>query len=309
MEQREVGASGLKVSAIGLGCNNFGWIIDAEASNNVIARALDLGITFFDTADMYGESEVVLGKALGSRRTGVVVAAKFGMTGQGLTGGASRDYVMKAAERSLRRLQTDYIDVLYLHKPDPAVPVEETLRALDDLIRQGKVRHAAASNMTPDLLNEAASVAASKRLNGFIATQEEYSLIVRGIEKTIVPAVERLGMGLIPYFPLASGLLTGKYKRGAAPAPGTRLSAWKFLAPPLLTDENFDRVERLEAFAMARGHRISELAIAWLLAKRQVPSVIAGATSAAQVEANAHAAAWTLTAKELAEIDELFRAG
>jgi aryl-alcohol dehydrogenase-like predicted oxidoreductase len=309
MEQREVGASGLKVSAIGLGCNNFGWIIDAEASNKVIARALDLGITFFDTADMYGESEVVLGKALGSRRTGVVVATKFGMTGQGLTGGASRDYVMKAAERSLKRLQTDYIDVLYLHKPDPAVPVEETLRALDDLIRQGKVRHAAASNMTPDLLNEAASVAASKRLNGFIATQEEYSLIVRGIEKTIVPAVERLGMGLIPYFPLASGLLTGKYKRGAAPAPGTRLSAWKFLAPPLLTDENFDRVERLEAFAMARGHRISELAIAWLLAKRQVPSVIAGATSAAQVEANAHAAAWTLTAKELAEIDELFRAG
>jgi aryl-alcohol dehydrogenase-like predicted oxidoreductase len=309
MEQREIGASGLKVSAIGLGCNNFGWVIDAEASNEVIARALDLGITFFDTADMYGESEVVLGKALGSRRTGVVVATKFGVAGEGLTGGASRGYVMKAAERSLTRLHTDYIDVLYLHTPDPAVPVEETLRALDDLIRQGKVRHAAASNMTPDLLNEAASIATSKHLNAFIATQEEYSLIVRGIEKTIVPVVERLGIGLIPYFPLASGLLTGKYKRGAPPAPGTRLNTWKFLTSSLLTDENFDRVERLEAFAIARGHRISELAIAWLLAKRYVPSVIAGATSPAQVEANAHAATWTLTAKELAEIDGLFGAG
>jgi aryl-alcohol dehydrogenase-like predicted oxidoreductase len=305
MEQREIGASGLKVSAIGLGCNNFGWLIDAEASTKVIDRALDLGITFFDTADMYGESEVVLGKALGSRRTGVVVATKFGASGEGLTGGASRGYVMKAAERSLTRLRTDYIDVLYLHTPDPAVPVEETLRALDDLIRQGKVRHAAASNMTPELLGEAASIAASKHLNAFIATQEQYSLIVRGIEKTLVPVVERLGIGLIPYFPLASGLLTGKYKRGAAPAPGTRLSVWKFLTGSLLTDQNFDRVERLEAFAIARGHRISELAIAWLLAKRDVPSVIAGATSPAQVEANAHAATWTLTAKELAEIDDL----
>jgi aryl-alcohol dehydrogenase-like predicted oxidoreductase len=305
MEQREIGVSGLKVSAIGLGCNNFGWMIDAEASNKVIARALDLGITFFDTADMYGESEVVLGKALGSRRTSVVVATKFGMSGEGLTGGASRGYVMKAAERSLARLRTDYIDVLYLHTPDPAVPVEETLRAVDDLIRQGKVRHAAASNMTPELLSEAASIAASKRLNAFIATQEQYNLVVRGIEKTIVPVIERLGIGLIPYFPLASGLLTGKYKRGAAPAPGTRLSAWKFLTASVLTDQNFDRVERLEAFAVARGHRISELAIAWLLAQRYVPSVIAGATSPAQVEANAHAATWTLTAKELAEVDDL----
>jgi aryl-alcohol dehydrogenase-like predicted oxidoreductase len=305
MEQREIGTSGLKVSAIGMGCNNFGWLIDADASNKVIARALDLGITFFDTADAYRESEVVLGKALGGRRTDVVIATKFGMSGQGLTGGASREYVMKAAERSLTRLDTDYIDMLYLHTPDPAVPVEETLRALDDLIRQGKVHHAAASNMTPDLLSEAASIAASERLSPFIATQEQYNLIVRGIESTIVPVAERLGIGLIPYFPLASGMLTGKYRRGAAPAPGTRMSVWKFLTASLLTDENFDRVDRLEAFAVARGHRISELALAWLLAKRYIPSVIAGATSAAQVEANARAAAWTLTPKELAEIDEV----
>jgi len=292
------------VSAIGLGCNNFGWLIDAQASNAVIARALELGITFFDTADVYGDSEIVLGKALAGRRQDVVIATKFGIGRNGLAGGASRAYVLQAAERSLARLGTDYIDILYLHRPDPSVPLGETLGALEQLIGQGKVRHAAASNMTPELLREAASVAASKQLSGFIATQEHYNLLVRGLERTLAPLAQELGMGIIPYFPLESGLLTGKYRRGTAPAQGTRLDTWKQLGS-VLTDENFDKIERLQAFAAASGHTLAELAIAWLLAQPNVPSVIAGATRAAQLEANCRAAGWQLTAQQCAEIDRL----
>jgi aryl-alcohol dehydrogenase-like predicted oxidoreductase len=305
MEQREIGRSGLKVSAIGLGCNNFGWMIDASASNPVIARALELGITFFDTADIYGESEVVLGKALGPKRKDVVIATKFGMAASGLPGGASRSYVMQAAERSLTRLGTDYIDLFYLHRPDAATPIGETLEALQELIRQGKVRHAAASNMSAQLLSEAYSAAAGKHLQGFIATQEHLSLLTRGAESTIAPTVNELHMGLIPYFPLASGLLTGKYKRGVAPPQGTRLDAWKQRSSSLLTDQNFDKVERLEAFAGEHQRTIGELAIAWLLAKPYVPSVIAGATKAAQVETNVKAATWKLTAAELTAVERL----
>jgi len=292
------------VSAIGLGCNNFGWLIDAQASNAVIARALELGITFFDTADVYGDSEIVLGKALAGRRQDVVIATKFGIGRNGLAGGASRAYVLQAAERSLARLGTDYIDILYLHRPDPSVPLGETLGALEQLIGQGKVRHAAASNMTPELLREAASVAASKQLSGFIATQEHYNLLVRGLERTLAPLAQELGMGIIPYFPLESGLLTGKYRRGTAPAQGTRLDTWKQLGS-VLTDESFDKIERLQAFAAASGHTLAELAIAWLLAQPNVPSVIAGATRAAQLEANCRAAGWQLTAQQCAEIDRL----
>ena len=292
------------MSAIGLGCNNFGWLIDAQASNAVIARALELGITFFDTADVYGDSEIVLGKALAGRRQDVVIATKFGIGRNGLAGGASRAYVLQAAERSLARLGTDYIDILYLHRPDPSVPLGETLGALEQLIGQGKVRHAAASNMTPELLREAASVAASKQLSGFIATQEHYNLLVRGLERTLAPLAQELGMGIIPYFPLESGLLTGKYRRGTAPAQGTRLDTWKQLGS-VLTDENFDKIERLQAFAAASGHTLAELAIAWLLAQPNVPSVIAGATRAAQLEANCRAAGWQLTAQQCAEIDRL----
>jgi aryl-alcohol dehydrogenase-like predicted oxidoreductase len=305
MEQRDIGASGLRVSTIGLGCNNFGWLIDAQTSDKVIFKALDLGINFFDTADMYGESEVVLGKALASHRKDVVIATKFGMAGEGVVGGASRSYVMQATERSLRRLNTSYIDVLYLHRPDPTVPMDETLGALEDLIRQGKVRHAAASNMTPELLEEARTIATSKHLTGFVATQERYSLLVRGIERTLVPVVESLGMALIPYFPLASGLLTGKYRRGVAPAEGTRLGAWKQLSSLLLTEENFDTLDRLEAFARERGHTVGELAIAWLLGKSYVPSVIAGATQAAQLESNVAAVAWKLPPQDVAEVERL----
>jgi aryl-alcohol dehydrogenase-like predicted oxidoreductase len=305
MEQREIGRSGLKVSAIGLGCNNFGWMIDADASNPVIARALELGITFFDTADIYGESEVVLGKALGARRKEVVVATKFGMAAGGLPGGASRSYVMQAAERSLKRLGTDYIDLFYLHRPDKATPIAETLEALEELIRQGKVRHAVASNMTAELLTEAYSVASAKHLHGFIGTQEHLSLLTRAAESTILPTVKELHLGLIPYFPLASGMLTGKYKRGAALPPGTRLDNWKQRSSSLLTEQNFDKVERLEAFAGEHGRSITELAIAWLLATPCVPSVIAGATKAAQVETNVKAATWKLTAAEVTAVERL----
>jgi aryl-alcohol dehydrogenase-like predicted oxidoreductase len=304
VQQRVIGNSGLTVSAIGLGCNNFGSLIDAQASDAVIARALELGITFFDTADVYGESESVLGKALAAHRKQVIIATKFGIPRNGLAGGASREYVLQAAQRSLERLNTDYIDVLYLHRPDPTVPLEETLGALEQLIRQGKVRHAAASNMTPELLREAGAMATSKHLHGFIATQEHYNLLVRGVEQTLAPVAGQLGMGLIPYFPLESGLLTGKYRRGTAPPQGTRLDAWKGLAASL-TDANFDKVERLQSFAQTRGHSLAELAIAWLLARQHVPSVIAGATKVAQVEANCRAAQWQLTAQELAEVDRL----
>jgi aryl-alcohol dehydrogenase-like predicted oxidoreductase len=305
MEQREIGRSGLKVSAIGLGCNNFGWVMGAEPSYPVIARALERGITFFDTADMYGESEVVLGHALGAHRKQVVIATKFGMSGPGVPGGASHDYVIQAVERSLKRLRTDYIDLLYLHSPDKATPIGETLSALDDLIRQGKVRHIAASNMSAALLTAAHDAAQTGHWHGFIASQEQFSLLRREAESSVVPALETLQMSLVPYFPLASGMLTGKYRRGAAPAPGTRFDTWKDLGASLLTEQNFDRVDRLQAFAAEHGHSISELAIAWLLAKRYVPSVIAGATSAGQVDANVRAALWKLTPVEMTQVEQL----
>jgi len=304
MQQRELGRSGLKVSAIGLGCNNFGWLIDEGASKQVIDRALDLGINFFDTADVYGESELVLGRAFAGRRDRVIIATKFGIAREGLAGGASASYVRAATERSLQRLQSDYIDVLYLHRPDPQVPMEETLRALEELTRQGKIRHAAASNMTPTLLQEADQTARAQQLHGFVATQESYSLLVRGIEQSLLPVVQQLQLSLIPYFPLASGLLTGKYRRGVAPAAGTRLATWKNLASGL-TDRNFDRIEALEAFARQREHSLAELAIAWLLHRPAVASVIAGATRPAQLEANCRAVDWALSAQDMAQIDQL----
>jgi aryl-alcohol dehydrogenase-like predicted oxidoreductase len=305
MEQREIGKSGLKVSIIGLGCNNFGWLIDEHASYPVIAKALDLGITLFDTADMYGDSEVVLGKALGAARKQIVLATKFGMPGPGVAGGASRGYVLQAAERSLKRLGTDYIDVLYLHSPDKTVPIDETLGAIDELIRQGKVRQAAASNMSSRLLVKAQAVAAAKNLHGFIASQENMNLLARNAQSALAPTLCELNMGLIPYFPLASGMLTGKYRRGATPAQGSRLDKWKQQSTSLLTDQNFDKVERLEAFASEHHHSISELAIAWLLAKPYVPSVIAGATKPEHLETNVKAASWKLTAAEVATVEHL----
>lgn len=304
MQQRAMGRSALKVSAVGLGCNNFGWLIDEAASRLVIERALELGINFFDTADVYGDSEEVLGRALAGRRPSVIIATKFGIARQGLAGGASRRYIMEAAERSLLRLQTDYIDVYYMHRPDPKVPLEETLRALEDLTRHGKIRYAAASNMTPELLREAHSLAESAGLKGFCATQEHYNLLERGIEPSLMPVIRELGLALIPYFPLASGMLTGKYRRGAPPPAGTRLDAWKQLGG-ILSAQNFDRVERLQEFAGKHGCSLVELAIGWLLHRPAVASVIAGATKPSQIEVNVRAADLQLTQAELAEIDRL----
>jgi len=304
MKQREIGRSNVKVSEVGLGCNNFGLLIDASASSKVIGRALDLGVTFFDTADVYGDSELILGQCLGNRRKEVVVATKFGMVGEGLAGGASRRYIMEAAARSLRRLDTDYIDVFYLHCPDPSVPIEETLRALQDLIDQGKVRHAAASKATTELLTEAASISAASDVCAFIATQEQYNLLARGVEQSLLATVQSLGLGIIPYSPLANGLLTGKYGRGMV-AEGTRFSVWKQLATSLLTHGNLEKVDRLSQFASVRGRVVGELAIAWLLTKESVPSVIAGATSAAQLEANVCAATWALSSDEITEVERI----
>jgi aryl-alcohol dehydrogenase-like predicted oxidoreductase len=304
MEQREIGHSGLKVSVIGLGCNNFGWLIDEGESRPVIARALDAGINFFDTADIYGESEVVLGNALGAHRKQVVIATKFGYPGPGVAGGASPDYVIQAAERSLKRLKTDYIDLLYLHAPDPQTPIADTLGAMDRLVRAGKARFIAASNMSSGVLEKADAAAKSGKLQGFVASQEEFNLLKRGAASALAPTLERLGMSLIPYFPLASGLLTGKYQRGAEPAAGTRFDKWKNMSSQL-TEDNFRTIDRLQDYASAHQHSLSQLAIAWLLAKPYVPSVIAGSTKVGQLEDNLRATDWKLTPSQSAAIEEL----
>lgn len=309
MQHRTLGRSGLQVSLVGLGCNNFGGRIDLAASRKVVHKALDSGITLLDTADVYGErggSETCLGKILGERRKGVVLASKFGMTMDADRGleGASRRYIMAAVEASLKRLKTDWIDLYYLHRPDPLTPIEETLRALDDLVRQGKLRYIACSNLAAWQLVEAQWTAKQLGSNAFIASQDEYSLVVRGIEREMLPAIQAYGLGLIPYFPLASGLLTGKYRRGE-PASGGRLAQRKDLADRYFTDKNWTVIERLENFCEARGHSLLELAFAWLVARPAVASVIAGATRPEQVEQNVHAVEWSLTPEDVQEIDRL----
>jgi aryl-alcohol dehydrogenase-like predicted oxidoreductase len=312
MKQRNVGKSGLLVSVVGLGCNNFGWGIDLEASRAVIHKALDLGITLFDTADIYGGqggSEECLGKVLGNRRNDIVLATKFGMVmdKEGKLKGGSRRYIMSAVEASLKRLNTDWIDLYQLHTNDPLTPMEETLRALDDLVHQGKVRYVGCSNVPAWRVSEAHWIAKQEGLNGFISAQDEYSLLIRGLEKELKPALETYGIGLLPYFPLASGLLTGKYKRNAPMPEGARLTKAKGHShfDKFLTDEKWDQVEKLEGFARERGHSLLELAFSWLLAQKVVPSVIAGATKPEQIEANAKAADWALTQEDLAEIDKI----
>ncbi len=306
MEQRALGASGLTVSAVGLGGNNFGGRIDCAATRRVVHAALDAGITLIDTADLYSEggSEECLGEVLGQRRKDVVLATKFGMALDGGRAGASRAYVMRAAEASLRRLRTDWIDLYQLHRPDPATPIEETLAALDELVRQGKVRAIGCSNFSARQLAEAQEAAARHGLTAFTSSQEEYSLLAREIEREMLPAMEAQGLALLPYFPLASGLLTGKYRRGAMPA-GARLTASARHADRFVNARNFAIVEKLEQFCAAKGRTVLELAFAWLLAKPAVASVIAGASTPEQVAANVGAVGWTLTAAELAEIDQI----
>jgi aryl-alcohol dehydrogenase-like predicted oxidoreductase len=310
MQIRNLGGSGLRVSAVGLGCNNFGQRTDLEASRKVIHRAIDLGVTLFDTADIYanmGGSETVLGAVLGDRRKEIVLATKYSkpMAQDGTKQGASRRYIMEAVEASLRRLKTDYIDLYQQHDYDPLTPIEETLRALDDLVRQGKVRYIGNSNFPAWRIAEAEHVARAINVNRFVSCQDEYSLVVRDIEKDLLPAAAEYNLGLLPFFPLASGLLTGKYKRGAPPPDDTRFGKAPMLKDRYVTARNEDIVEKLQAFALARGHTMLELAFSWLAARPQVSSVIAGATRVEQIEQNVKAIEWKLTAEDVAEIDKI----
>ena len=310
MRQRSLGKSGVQVSLVGLGCNNFGGRIDLEASRKVVHKALDLGITLFDTADIYGEkggSETILGQVLGDRRKEIVLATKFGMPmdeAERLKG-ASRRYILSAVESSLRRLRTDWIDHYQLHTPDPLTPIEETLRTLEELIRQGKVRYIGCSNLPAWQVVEAQWTARQIGLDAFVTCQDEYSLVVREPERELLPAMQAYGLGLLPYFPLASGLLSGKYKRTGSLPEGARLTKTKRLADRYLTDANWQIVERLSEFCAARGRSLLELAFSWLTAHPVVSSVIAGATRPEQVEQNVKAADWALSEDDLAEVDRL----
>ncbi len=301
MEARRIGS--LEVSAVGLGCNNFGWRLDAEQTAAVVHAALDAGITFFDTADVYGgtRSEEFLGRALAGRRDQVVIATKFGSRLDDQHRGARPEYVRQAAEASLRRLGTDHIDLYQLHWPDRDVPIAETLGALDQLVRAGKVREIGCSNFSVEQLREAEEGVRGGAAR-FVSVQNEYSLLHRDPERDVLLECARLGLAFLPYFPLASGLLTGKYRRGRPAPSGTRIAdgGW---AGELLTDQNLALVEVLEQFAKSRGRTLLELAVSWLLAQPGVASVIAGATSPGQVKANTAAAGWRLTQEELAEID------
>jgi aryl-alcohol dehydrogenase-like predicted oxidoreductase len=310
VKYRNLGKSGLQVSLVGLGCNNFASRIDLEASRKVVHKALDLGITLLDTADAYGNrggSEEHLGQILGDRRKDIVLATKFAlpMDEAETLKGASRRYIMRAVEASLRRLRTDWIDLYQLHRPDPLTPIEETLRALDDLIRQGKVRYVGCSNLVSWQVVEAQWTAKLASLNAFVSCQDEYSLLVRDIERELIPAMQAYGLGLLPFFPLASGLLTGKYKRNAPMPEGARLTNTQRLADRYMTPANWPIVEGLEAFCAKHGRSMVELAFSWLAARPTVSSVIAGATKPEQVAQNVAAAEWVPTADEMAEIDRL----
>ena len=311
MEMRHIGRSGLRVTTVGLGCNNLGWKIDQEASNKVVSTALDLGITLFDTADRYGttagESEIVLGKALGPRRKDIVLLTKFGVDLiNARVRDGSRRYVMSAAEASLRRLNTDWIDVYMIHWPDYATPMEETLRALDDLVRAGKVRYIACSNLETWRLVDAVWTSRHSHLETFIAAQDQYNLLKRDADKDLIPALRHYGLGFIPYYPLASGLLTGKYSSGGE---GRLKENFLGLGNYFLNERNLKMVNALEEFCRNRDRTLLELAVSWLAAQPVVSSVICGATRPEQVEQNVKAAGWTLSADDLAEIDRLTRSG
>jgi len=310
MQKRKFGTSGPEVSLVGLGANNFGGRADLEASRRVVDKALDLGITFIDTADAYGNqggSEEILGKVLGPRRKAIVLATKFGlpMDDAGKLQGASRRYIVQAAEASLRRLNTDWIDLYQLHRPDPQTPIEETLRALDDLVQAGKVRYIGCSNLSAAQLEEAHDVAARQKLASFVSCQDRYNILERGLEKDRVAVMGKHGLGLLPYFPLASGLLTGKYESGAPLPAGSRLADTARYADRFLTARNWRIVEDLSEFATRRGHTLLELAMSWLASRPFISSIIAGATRAEQVVANVAAVGWQLSAADLAEIDRI----
>jgi aryl-alcohol dehydrogenase-like predicted oxidoreductase len=283
--------------------------IDQAGTDAVVNAAIEHGVTFFDTADVYGgagKSEAMLGNALQGKRHQVVLATKFAMQmGSPDKQGGSRRYIMDAVEASLTRLKTDYIDLYQMHAPDPDTPIQETLGALDDIVTQGKVRYIGNSNFTGWMIADADWTAKNEHLTRFVSAQNNYSLLERRVEHEVTPACAQFGLGMLPYFPLASGMLTGKYKRGEAPEEGTRMAAWGARAQAALSDKNFDKVEALAGWAAERGHTLLELAFAWLLGHPVVSSVIAGATRPEQVKANAATAAWKLTPQEVEEVTKL----
>jgi len=309
VEKRRLGNSGLEVSLVGLGCNNFGGRIDFERTRSVVHKALDVGINLFDTADVYtrGTSEEFLGKALGTRRADAVIATKVAkpMDDERRLSGTSRRYIVSAVEASLRRLGTDWIDLYQLHESDLKTPIEETLRALDDLVQSGKVRYLGCSNFAAWQVVEAQLTARHANGTQFISFQDEYSLVARDIERELIPVAGSYGMGLLPYFPLACGLLTGKYKKDAPMPEGTRITGTKSYADKYLTVKNWHIVEELSKFVSTRGRSLLDLAFSWLAARPTVSSIIAGATKPEQVEQNAKAAAWKLSADEIAEVDSI----
>jgi aryl-alcohol dehydrogenase-like predicted oxidoreductase len=308
METRKIGS--LQVSLCGLGCNNFGARCDEKQSAEVVRASLDAGINFFDTADFYGggKSEQFLGAALGAARDEVIIATKFGlqMDADPSHAGGSARWVKQAAENSLKRLGTDRIDLYQMHRPDPTVPIEETLEALNDLVAAGKIVEIGNSNFDGAQIEQADDVASPRGLVRFVSAQNHYNLLRREAEDDVIPACERRGFGFLPYYPLASGLLTGKYRRGEDPPEGTRLARVPAeRRSAIFNDENFAIIGMLDAFARARGHTLLELAMSWLAVKPVVASVIAGATRPEQVRANANAVSWALTADEQAAIDEI----
>ena len=312
MSFRRLGTSGLVVSVVGVGCNNFGRKLDADATKLVVDAAFDAGITLFDTADIYGTphgaSEETLGAALKGRRDEVVLATKFGMDMEGLNGNdfgarGSRRYIVRALEASLRRLDTDYIDLYQMHTPDEATPIDETLAALDDLVRSGKVRYLGNSNFAGWQIADADWTARAAGHTPFISAQNQYSLLHREVEAEVVPACEHFGLGLLPFFPLDSGLLSGKYQRGQKAPEGTRLALDRYQR--WLDGADWDTIEALAAFGEERGHSLLDMAIAGLASRPAVASVIAGATTAEQVRQNAAAGAWTLSADDAAALDKI----
>lgn len=320
MEMRNLGRSGLRVSSIGLGCNNLAGRLDHAASMRVVHAALDAGITFFDTADVYplgksGMSEQYLADALGDRRKDVIVATKFASPrnrsavtapGSSVQGGGSRRYIMEAVETSLRDLRTDYIDLYQMHRPDPLTPIEETVQALDDLIRQGKVRYVGCSNFPAWRVVDAVRIAQALGAEHFVSCQDEYSLLVRYVDPELLPAVQSLGLGMLPYFPLAGGMLTGKYDLDAPLPQGTRFSQWpQALTERFMAEPNRGMYSALKAFCNERGRSLLELAISWLLMRPAVSCVIAGASSPEQLKQNVAAATWQLSAGEMEQLDRI----